>query len=154
MEEEGDNVMEKLGTDDIIDIVKGRVDDDFEDEDEEEEAETGATFGLFGDPSAKEDEEEEDLNAKYNHVSQSNPDLSIQGDSSGPGASTYQESYPPPQAANPYQQVRNSGKRLRSEKNICFYCQCRQDKDICFAFVLLDWLLVLLSARNADKMVQ
>ena len=104
-------MMEKLGTDDIIDIVKGRVDDDFEDEDEDEEAETGATFGLFGDPSAKEEEEEEDLNAKYNHVSQSKgPDLSNQGDSAGPGAgSTYKESYaPPPQAANPYQQVRNS----------------------------------------------
>ena len=121
-------MMEKLGTDDIIDIVKGRVDDDFEDEDEDEEAETGATFGLFGDPSAKEEEEEEDLNAKYNHVSQSNPDLSIQGDSSGPSASTYQESYPPPQPANPYQQVRNSEEDL-DLKIICFCRQSRQDKD-------------------------
>ena len=106
MEEEGDSVMEKLATDDIIDIVKGRVEDDFEEEEDDEEVETGATFGLFGDPAVK--EEEEDLNAKYNHVSQSETgqDLSNQEDSPGPGASNYhQESYPPPQAGNPYHQV-------------------------------------------------
>ena len=34
MEEDGDNVMEKLDTDDIIDIVKGKVDNDYEDEED------------------------------------------------------------------------------------------------------------------------
>ena len=104
MEDEGDGVMENLATDDIIDIVKGKLEDDFEEEDDgDEEVETGATFGLFGDPSAK--EEEEDLNAKYNHVSQSkDPDHSNQDES--PGASSYhQESFPPLQTGNPYHQV-------------------------------------------------
>ena len=99
MEEEGDSVMENLGTDDIIDIVKGRVGEDLEDE-EDEEVETGATFGLFGDPTTKE-EEEEDLNAKYNHIDQSKTDL--QEEAKNPN--TYQDSYQAPQAANPYHQV-------------------------------------------------
>ena len=114
MEEEGDSVMEKLATDDIIDIVKGRVEDNFEEEDEDEEVETGATFGLFGDPSKEEEEEEEeDLNAKYNHVSQSKADPDHSSQDQSPGASNYhQESYAPPQTANPYQQVGNFVKRL------------------------------------------
>ena len=101
MEEEGDSVMENLGTDDIIDIVKGRVGEDLEDE-EDEEVETGATFGLFGDPTTKE-EEEEDLNAKYNHIDQSKTGPDLQEEAKNPN--TYQDSYPPPQAANPYHQV-------------------------------------------------
>ena len=116
MEGEGDSVMEKLATDDIIDIVKGRVEDNFEeeDEDDDEEVETGATFGLFGDPSKEEEEEEEeDLNAKYNHVSQSKADPNHSSQDQSPGASNYhQESYAPPQTANPYQQVGNFVKRL------------------------------------------
>ena len=120
MEGEGDSVMEKLATDDIIDIVKGRVEDNFEeeDEDEDEEVETGATFGLFGDPSKEEEEEEEeDLNAKYNHVSQSKADPDHSSQDQSPGASNYhQESYAPPQTANPYHQVGNFVKRLRSDQ--------------------------------------
>ena len=91
--------MENLGTDDIIDIVKGRVGEDLEDE-EDEEVETGATFGLFGDPTTK---EEEDLNAKYNHIDQSKTGPDLQEEAKNPN--TYQDSYPPPQAPNPYHQV-------------------------------------------------
>ena len=40
------------------------------------------------------------------------------------------------------------GKKLISDKNICYCCQPRQNKDNCFAFVLFDQSLV------AEKMVQ
>ena len=112
MEEDGDNVMEKLDTDDIIDIVKGKVDNDYEDE-EDEEVDTGPAFGLFGDPTAKEEEDEEDLNAKYNpDQSKADHEVPNPGNSSDESRYNYQESYPPPQAANPYQQVLPQQKRV------------------------------------------
>ena len=58
MEEEEENVIDNMDTKDIIDIVRGKAEsDDNDDEDDDEQGSSNA-FGLFGDPSAKVEEQE------------------------------------------------------------------------------------------------